>query len=476
MACDRLRVIEYRKLLEPEKFFPFGRPEVEPPGLTTIFRRPLDRLLLGLIAVSFLGLLIHLGLSTSNLPAFPLPSPNASHDCATLIGQWNNDQSVLRFHGIPYAIPPLAKPDSQTIDVLTEYLELEGKDNSLRWRRPREIEGIEACILGHHDRCSFQKGRWTCRLGKPRPFGNCYQPVYEKRDDLTNSFRLFQQEKCLNLDIFAPLHAGHLQPVVVIIAGFQFNTEPLMPPKYMAPAYWPTDSAVQQIGAVFVYLHYRLGLAGFFYDLNKASRNTTSDYTLDFENIALHDQILALRWIKRFIGRFGGDADRITVLGSASGATSGLALMYMQGTNQTEQLFQQAWLASGAVDWFGGSRDNGGTKNLASEAFQQLVKRYAGAHCVTGTPGTIVNTCPLKELKKKLLNVPIAVLSSLLPNLLSAENSIGRFVGQNGPIGGQSWINGETRFGKLPPPRLWTAEDVEQIALPGTVTIGLQCF
>ncbi|KAL5110487.1 Phenmedipham hydrolase [Taenia crassiceps] len=459
MACGRVRVVEYRKLLDPEEFFQYGRPHVEPLGSAIVCRRPLDKILLYLITFSLLGLIMHFLVAFFLLPTFPKPLPNATTECATLVGLWSSDYTVLRFFGVPYSIPPLAKPDMQTLDVLQEYLHVKGGTPVLRWQMPQEIKGIEGCILAQHDRCSFQRSRWTCNLGRSRPVSTCSQPVPGRKVDMTNSYALFQQERCLQVDITAPLYAGVLKPVIVLIAGFQFFTEPLMPPHYQHVAFWPTDEVIRDTDAVWVYLHYRLGFAGFFYNLTDPIASDKTKYQLSNENFALHDQLMGLRWIKQHVKQFGGDPTRITVLGSGSGATSTLALLYMKARN--EDLFHQAWLSSGAVHWKS-NLDNGMSRSIVEQAFTNIVAHYTGAHCITGIPGTISKSCPLDELRNKLTAVPMAVFNSLLSDFLDDSKLIGKLVGSNDGNGGLSWISAEVGSGALPPPRFWTPEEINR--------------
>lgn len=39
-------------------------------------------------------------------------------------------------------------------------------------------------------------------------------------------------------------------------------------------------------------------------------------------NLGLHDQRVALEWVQKYVGRFGGDAARVTTIGESAGATS----------------------------------------------------------------------------------------------------------------------------------------------------------
>ncbi len=70
---------------------------------------------------------------------------------------------------------------------------------------------------------------------------------------------------------------------------------------------------------VVVNITYRIGVFGGF---------ELSDLGEGFDdNLALRDQIAALRWVRENIAAFGGDPDRVTVFGESAGATSVLALL-----------------------------------------------------------------------------------------------------------------------------------------------------
>lgn len=65
-------------------------------------------------------------------------------------------------------------------------------------------------------------------------------------------------------------------------------------------------------------------------------------------NFGLHDQLYFFRWLQRNVGRFGGDPDRITVMGNSAGAFSIAALMACYRHDPSEKLFSNAIFESGA--------------------------------------------------------------------------------------------------------------------------------
>lgn len=65
-------------------------------------------------------------------------------------------------------------------------------------------------------------------------------------------------------------------------------------------------------GVVLVTVAYRLGVLGF---LSLENDDIPG-------NMGLHDQNLALRWVRDHISRFGGDNAKVTISGDSAGAMS----------------------------------------------------------------------------------------------------------------------------------------------------------
>jgi para-nitrobenzyl esterase len=146
-------------------------------------------------------------------------------------------------------------------------------------------------------------------------------------------------EDCLTVNVVAPAEAKQC-PVVVWIHGGAF----VMGSGSM-PQYDGTSFAARH-GIVVVTINYRLGLLGSLY-LGELGGDPAG-------NVFLLDQIAALGWVHREIAAFGGDPDRVTVMGESAGAVSIAALL---AAPVARGLFQQAILQSGAAAFEPPTRD-----------------------------------------------------------------------------------------------------------------------
>lgn len=113
-------------------------------------------------------------------------------------------------------------------------------------------------------------------------------------------------EDCLYLNIYTPMlpenESPDLLPVVVWIHGGSnyFGGSSL-------PFYFGMNLATRR-PLVVVSVNYRLGALGFLSDLSKASDIGS--------NQAMRDQLMALEWVREHIKSFGGDPERVTILGN----------------------------------------------------------------------------------------------------------------------------------------------------------------
>ena len=93
-------------------------------------------------------------------------------------------------------------------------------------------------------------------------------------------------------------------------------------------------------GVVYVAMNYRLGALGWLSGPTFAASGGTP-------NAGLHDQRLALYWIQENIHLFGGDPNRVTIMGASGGAAMGMHQITAYGGTQ-DAPFQQAFLQSPA--------------------------------------------------------------------------------------------------------------------------------
>jgi carboxylesterase type B len=147
-------------------------------------------------------------------------------------------------------------------------------------------------------------------------------PFYyqEFREGLSFSY----DENCLSLNVYAPKTGGE-HPVILFFHGGSYtrgssNEKPM------------DGSAYAKRGVVFVNANYRLNIFGF-------GIKEDSPY-----NLALWDMLTAIHWVKANIALFGGDPNRLTLMGQSAGAMSIQALLY---NPEITPLVQGAILMSG---------------------------------------------------------------------------------------------------------------------------------
>lgn len=101
------------------------------------------------------------------------------------------------------------------------------------------------------------------------------------------------------------------------------------------------DANSSSSGVIFVSINYRLGLFGWLSGPRFQSEGGTS-------NLGLYDQRAAMKWVHDNIHHFGGDPNRITVMGESAGGASIMHHLTSYGSSTQTTPFQQAIIQSPA--------------------------------------------------------------------------------------------------------------------------------
>ncbi|XP_055377342.1 juvenile hormone esterase [Condylostylus longicornis] len=144
-------------------------------------------------------------------------------------------------------------------------------------------------------------------------------------------------EDCLRLNIYTPdlprsdsVNEEIKKPVIVFLHPGGFYSLSGQSKNFAGPHYFMDRNVV------LVTLNYRLGSLGFL-----------STGTLDsIGNFGLKDQVMALKWLKLHISRFGGDPGSITLLGYGAGA---MAISLHMISPMSKGLFHKVILMSGSA-------------------------------------------------------------------------------------------------------------------------------
>jgi para-nitrobenzyl esterase len=142
-----------------------------------------------------------------------------------------------------------------------------------------------------------------------------------------------ESEDCLRLNVFTrSLSEQAKRPVMFWIHGGGFQAG-----SGSSPGYDGTH-LVQRGDVVVVSINHRLNVFGFLYlgDADAPDQQTG--------NVGMLDIVLALRWVRDNIARFGGDPERVTIFGESGGGRKVGTLLAMPAA---KGLFQRAIIQSG---------------------------------------------------------------------------------------------------------------------------------
>ena len=187
--------------------------------------------------------------------------------------------------GVPFAQPPVG---------------------ALRWQPP--VEPV-----------AWQGTRETRQFGNAcLQIGRIYGPGANNRFDDTIAATLDQpvgSEDCLTLNIWRPSSNQDKLPVLLFVHGGSAISG------YTADPVYDGAALAKAANAVVVTANYRLDILGFMQLPQMQTGAATTG------NFALLDNIQALSFIQRNIGKFGGDAGNVTLMGQSAGAINALALL-----------------------------------------------------------------------------------------------------------------------------------------------------
>ncbi|CAG8948595.1 unnamed protein product [Penicillium salamii] len=226
-------------------------------------------------------------------------------------------------------------------------------------------------------------------------------------------------EDCMNLNVIRPqTEDPGLLPVMIWIFGGGWTQGATADPRYNM-SYIVEQSALNGKPVLGVSINYRLSAFGFLDSEEVRAEGNT--------NLALRDQRIAMRWVKKNIKAFGGDPKKITIWGESAGAYSvGAHLVTNDGNN--EGLFRAAIMDSGnavgppynGTEWHqpmynriverAGCTDAGNTLQCLRELPYEKIydSAYEGLEWFATIDGSFIRQYPQISYKKgKVAQVPI---------------------------------------------------------------------
>ncbi len=230
-----------------------------------------------------------------------------------------DESGVKTFKGVPFAAPPVG---------------------NLRWEAPQAVQ------------------KWT-GVRKAIEYGP--NPMQENIfGDMAFGTKQMSED-CLYLNIWTPAHTMTEKLPVLIY----FNGGGLMAGSGSEPRY--AGMSMARKGIISITANYREGIFGFFAhsDLSKETPYKGSG------NYGFLDQVKAIKWVRDNIAAFGGDPDRITIVGESAGSMSVSALM---ASPLCKGLIHQAMGSSGSVLGF----KKISTLKEAEDAGAEMVQKIGG--------------------------------------------------------------------------------------------------
>ena len=164
------------------------------------------------------------------------------------------------------------------------------------------------------------------------PDDGVYEAYYNgksgpQKEDISEGSSLYVQgEDCLYLNVWkADEKSAEKKPVMVWIHGGGWVAGGTGDPTYDCH-----NLVKENPDVIFASITYRLGFFGF---LHLSHLPDGKDYP-DAQNLAIMDQMMALKWIHENIASFGGDPDNVTLFGESAGGESVTTLPLVEGSHK----------------------------------------------------------------------------------------------------------------------------------------------
>ncbi|KAF9043105.1 carotenoid ester lipase precursor [Panaeolus papilionaceus] len=245
------------------------------------------------------SLLLALVCYATALPHSSNPSALVKLDYGSFQGQSSN--GLVEFLGMPFAQPPVG---------------------DLRFALPKEPKPFE----GIRNATSY--GAACPQQALTIPPGSSFQPPNPP----------VISEDCLFINVVKPANVTTRKPLPVVMyifgGGFQFGDTSDYDPSVLLNRSVSLNEPV-----IYVSANYRLTAFGFL--------GGKEVQAAGIGNAGLQDQQLAMRWVQKYISKFGGDPNKVTIWGLSAGAIS-VSMHMILNDGQTRGLFHQAVMQSGA--------------------------------------------------------------------------------------------------------------------------------
>lgn len=222
-----------------------------------------------------------------------------------------------------------------------QYCQLQSGDSTLWGERVTNNESVEYCAYNQIpyaeapvEKLRFLKAKIMTEL--PSNGSYCTNSTIQCTQEDEQGDIVAGQEDCLYLNVFTKWGGGgeepvntQLKPVLLWIHGGSFMVGSAFSDNFNPASFIEEDIVV-------VSFNYRLHLFGFL------PIPTDHNYSL---NLGLEDQKVVLEWIQRHIRVFGGDPNRVCIMGWSAGSASVHYLMYDE---DAKGLFHSAIAMSGS--------------------------------------------------------------------------------------------------------------------------------